>query len=495
MKTKLFFIFVIIFLLSLVQTSFASVVINEVQLSPTDSRFIELHNTSNSSIDLTGYYLQRKTATGSSFSSLVSSTNFENKSIPSKGYFLISRSSMTGADIIISNLTLTESNTIQLKNPEGEVVDKICWGTASDCSSLKTENPPEGKSIQRTGNNLFIGTPTPKIINQNTTNTENDTNTNNEISIDEESTNNILSNALDSKVVVNNKKPSLKILAKNSGFVGIPIELEARIEGVEFQNMYGKYVWNFGDGSALEIKGYDNKKFTHAYYYAGDYLVNVEYFNNPHQTYPDYTSRFNLRIIPANILISSVGDEGNFFIEITNTSSLDVDISSWALLGNNKVFTFPGSTNLLSMKKIILSPRITNFNFEDRNFLELLDKNGTLIFSYKNLLNQKQISVPENKIVKQKNTTTKISQNNSLHDIGPEYFEAYHEELLENQDLTGAVILSASDVQERNNFMYIILFIFLIICATLSVYFLRRNRKEKEKNNDEDLEDFEILDE
>jgi len=59
----------------------AGVIINEVQLSPTEERFIELYNPGGSSVELTGWYIQRKTETGSAFGSLVSKTYFENKAI------------------------------------------------------------------------------------------------------------------------------------------------------------------------------------------------------------------------------------------------------------------------------------------------------------------------------------------------------------------------------------------------------------------------------
>jgi hypothetical protein len=74
-----------------------------------------------------------KTQTGTSFSSLVSSTNFENKKIKGHEYFLISRSSLNNSDIVVSTMTLTDSNVIQLKNQSGDIVDKLCWGDVTDC--------------------------------------------------------------------------------------------------------------------------------------------------------------------------------------------------------------------------------------------------------------------------------------------------------------------------------------------------------------------------
>jgi len=123
------------------------VVISEIKISPTEGRFIKLYNQDDEAVDLTGWYLQRKTSTGSSFGSLVSKTNFENKSILPGKYFLISRAGTDDADIILDDLTLTESNAIQLKNTSGQVVDKVCWGDITDCGDAVFPNPAEGESI------------------------------------------------------------------------------------------------------------------------------------------------------------------------------------------------------------------------------------------------------------------------------------------------------------------------------------------------------------
>jgi len=59
----------------------AEVVINEIQLAPAEARFIELHNTGQAAVNLTDWYIQRKTATGTEFGSSVSKTYFESKTI------------------------------------------------------------------------------------------------------------------------------------------------------------------------------------------------------------------------------------------------------------------------------------------------------------------------------------------------------------------------------------------------------------------------------
>ncbi|MFA5359595.1 MAG: lamin tail domain-containing protein [Patescibacteria group bacterium] len=136
-----------------------SILISEIQIYPIENRFIELYNPNDSPVNLTDWYLQRKTQAGSSFSSLVSKTYFNGKTIGANSYFLISRSSFPNSDIILSSLTLSEANTLQLKDANGDVVDKVGWGEANDCQGSCALSPVENQSLQRKfENNNFINT-------------------------------------------------------------------------------------------------------------------------------------------------------------------------------------------------------------------------------------------------------------------------------------------------------------------------------------------------
>ncbi len=161
MKIKLTFILALLFLFLGFRVVQAQVVINEVELNPTGARFIELYNEGNQTVDLSGWYLQRKTENQTDFGSLVSKTNFKGKVIGPNGYFLISRGAMQNADIVQGALTLTESNTIQLKNSKGMVIDKISWGDAS----TNIPNPPDGESIQKMTSGWIVASPTPRAPN------------------------------------------------------------------------------------------------------------------------------------------------------------------------------------------------------------------------------------------------------------------------------------------------------------------------------------------
>ena len=130
-----------------VTSSYSKVLISEVKISPIDERFIELYNPNNYDVDLTNWYIQRKTQSSNSWGSSVSSPKFEGKTILANGYFLISKLN-TIADIQL-DLTLTTSNSLILKNPNGEISDKLGFGNAQDFETTSTINPPDSQSIGR----------------------------------------------------------------------------------------------------------------------------------------------------------------------------------------------------------------------------------------------------------------------------------------------------------------------------------------------------------
>ena len=133
--------------------NYPKILISEVQAAgATDDKqeFIELYNPSNQEVDLTDWYLQRKTSGGASWSTYVSGNLFSGKTIAANGYFLIAR---TGyyvglADVYTEN-PITSDNSFVLKNPNGDISDKLGYGNASDPENVATSNPAQGQSIGR----------------------------------------------------------------------------------------------------------------------------------------------------------------------------------------------------------------------------------------------------------------------------------------------------------------------------------------------------------
>jgi len=465
----------------------ANVVINEIQLSPTDGRFIELYNSDSSSIDLTGWYIQRKTLTGTTFSSLVSNPNFESKTIGANGYFLISRSSMENADIVLGNLTLTESNTIQIKNSNGEVVDKVAYG---DCDESVAANPSEGQSIQRNSSNSWIiSSPTPRVENSSSGN-NNTSNTGEESGTDTNTDEDSLSSSNTNEItVVKNSAMKVKILAKTLAFIGQPLEFNSSVIGYSNENVVlGKMFWNFGDGSSLEQVN-NFSKFNHIYLYAGEYPVSMEYYQNNFSDIPLAINKMIVKVVPMTVSISKVGDAKDFFIELTNNSNYEIDISRWSLNANGKIFLFPKNSVIMSKKAITISGKITGFTKNDENNLKLISSTGELVFDYNSSFTQTEISP--------KNVVVKYIKENTEDQVEDEFVDEISNETEDKTEVSGAdlsatALIGDEQIKGNNNYLYFSIFGILLVLVGVGVYLIRRKGNV---SNIKEGEDFEILDE
>ncbi len=168
---------------SVVSSSYPKILINEIQINGTSSAkedFVELYNPNTEDINLTDWYLQRKTENATSFSSYAPKILFSGKIIQAKNYFLVANASSSFLAQATTTYPLTEDNTLVIKNPDGDITDKVGWGQAADFETATTTNPPAGQSIGRkwstttetyldTDNNyqdFEIQSPTPGALNQ-----------------------------------------------------------------------------------------------------------------------------------------------------------------------------------------------------------------------------------------------------------------------------------------------------------------------------------------
>jgi len=340
------------FLFLYAHTVFAQVVINEVQISPTSERFIELYNTDASDIDMMGWYLQRKTATGSSFGSLVSSPNFENKVIKAGGYLLISRSSSGNTDIVLDNLTLTESNTIRIRDSNGDDVDQLEWGSLSD-----------GESYQRTSSSgeWSIGVPTPGVANSSLQGAS-------VLSPDAQST--TVAGTTNTTTTSNFTSLSVtpRIIAQSESIVsGAPVIFLGQAIDSNKKIIEGaQYTWSFGDGET----GWGGTV-SHVFRYPGTYSVGLTVSTG--SGVPIVNTRMKVVATPA-LLRVTLHDTTSSAIDISNDGAKDIDLSSWIIEGDSRQFTFPEHTMLLAKSTVTLAPETTGFR-SPPNSLKILYPN------------------------------------------------------------------------------------------------------------------------
>ncbi|MBU2540225.1 lamin tail domain-containing protein [Patescibacteria group bacterium] len=166
-------------------TTYPKILISEIQIAGVNDEkeeFVELYNPNDEDINLTRWYLQRKTESGDNYSTYAKQDLFSGKVIEANNYFLISRqdSSFAALGDIITDNSLGNSgspSSLALKNPNREISDKLGFGQAQDYESSPAIGPEKAKSLGRkwvdgteqdTDNNsadFEIQNPTPKLQN------------------------------------------------------------------------------------------------------------------------------------------------------------------------------------------------------------------------------------------------------------------------------------------------------------------------------------------
>ena len=133
---------------------FKKVLISEVLLEADSSKqeFVELFNPNDFAVDLAGWELRKKSASGAD-SVLVSSKKFSGR-IKAQGYFLISHPDFQtafGADLSWSSSSygLSKDNTVYLLDDSDRLVDKLGWGLAKDYEKQAAPAPDKGQSLSR----------------------------------------------------------------------------------------------------------------------------------------------------------------------------------------------------------------------------------------------------------------------------------------------------------------------------------------------------------
>lgn len=131
----------------------------------------------------------------------------------------------------------------------------------------------------------------------------------------------------------------------------------------------GRYLWNFGDGATGE-----GKMVEHTYRHPGDYLVVMEVASG----YFSGEDRLKVRAEPSPLSVSAITDASGYFIELSNSSNTDIDISGWGLALLDKVFAIPKNTFVMAGKKLIFPNEVTSLIVAEGSVPELHYPNGTL---------------------------------------------------------------------------------------------------------------------
>jgi len=385
---KYYIVFLVIFF-SWAGIASAEVVISRINLDPIGERFIELYNNSNLSQNLTDWSIKRKSSSGLEYS-LVSSTRLENKIIEANGYFLLTNESnytgtLSSDATWAKSYTFAKDNIILLYNQNDEIVNSFKVSTTSnDETSSNTDTENENSSEEEI---IPVLEEDPEIL-----------------------------------------KITTKIISPKMVTAGIPFSMDSLTTTNKGQTYaVGRFVWNFGNGEISEVG--KAVSFDYVYEYSGEYVVTLSYFDSVFSKVADATHRMTIKVIPADIYISSVGNDIDPFIELENKSNYEIILSNWVVTGGIHYFKIPEGMTLLPNKKVKLSPKITGFVGEDIKTITITNANKDLIATY-----------PITKIKKttQKNTSTYAIAQNSVSSV--------NQNLQNDSSLNNSQIINLNDL-------------------------------------------------
>src|SRR3989344_4330708 len=386
--TKLFFLMIVLWA-GIWNLARAQVVINEVKVK--DGEFIEIYNSGSQAIDMTDYFLAYYSTTKTSWLDPWRKKQFpKNSSVGINNYFLIAVGGYTGSydwQFYSSDQLGDSSGTISLWSGDPTLgtstrLDAFGWGNAflveGDVFSQiiegdKSTGRNQGQDTDNSATDFSIVTPTPGAANS--AGSGGSGNDGGESSSGENS---------DSTTIPMVQPPptpriTVDIISKISVVAGVPLYFSAKATGLSGEPLTrGKFLWSFGDGGSLESS--DNYKFTHTYFYPGEYVVILEYSQSVYASAPDATDRLTIKVLPAGVSITSFGSAPDFPVELSNSATSEIDISGWVLQSVTKLFRLPQNTLMLPSKKLILSGRLTGFTVDDAKTLRLVLPRGDLVF-------------------------------------------------------------------------------------------------------------------
>ena len=380
---KKYFVFIVIFLGSF-RVASANLEITEVMYDPqganTSHQWVEVYNNGSESIDLSSWFLADYDTSwhfrsiSSDSTTILGSNSFAIIAKTSNLTDFKSKNPSLNGQLFKANITLgAESGKIGLSSDKKNIIGGISYSSPMD----------NGNSLQKIDGIWKEAVPTPGISNtdsgvnstENTSGSTNDTTTSN-TSISSSSNTSKTSIAQTGEVKITTKIISPSIVSAEIPFYVSSLTTTSKKETL----ISGRYVWNFGDGTSLETKS--QQEIEHTYNYPGEYVLNLSYFNNYFEKIPVFTNRITIKVILADIVISSVGNGLDSFIEFENKSKYEIDISGFTIKGNSRDFIIPSGTIILPNHKLKFSSRITNFTDNDISSVMVVNKAGDVVTTY-----------------------------------------------------------------------------------------------------------------
>ncbi len=279
--------------------------------------------------------------------------------------FYIDNSTFSG-DVFDSSFSLHNTGEeLIMKDVELNNIDSVTYSSELGASG-------DGNSLQKVNGSWCAGVPTLGIENITVCDTgigdlpdEEEDNTETEVNTN-------FSNGSVYEPAVEPKITAYAGAREKVALVGARVIFNGAVYTAEGDEIMGaRYIWNFGDGSNGR-----SQKIEHTYYYPGEYIVVLDVASGIYAA----MDRVKVIVSPADIVISEIGNEKDFFVEVANNTKYELDISGWKIRAGEEIFVFPKGTYIFPKKSVRIAPNTTQFSFSKK--VSLLYQNDAIVHVY-----------------------------------------------------------------------------------------------------------------
>lgn len=257
-------------------------------------------------------------------------------------------------------LTNGSGETLVLRNTSAVDIDTLTYDPTLGAAG-------DGKSLQKVGSSWQASTPTPGASNGSAPESEP------VIPPTEDSPAVNQSTVIEPSIGGSGPVPQIRAFAGDDRTVtaGASVVFSGLAVGLKGEPIpNARYVWSFGNGDTRE-----GKSILYAYPYPGRYVVTLDASSELWSA----SDRIVITAIAAQVSVISATSE---YIEIENSSGVELDIGLWQLSSLGKTFTFPQHTVILPKSKVRINVVATGLSVSRVQDVTLLYPNGVRAAGY-----------------------------------------------------------------------------------------------------------------
>ncbi len=188
---------------------------------------------------------------------------------------------------------------------------------------------------------------------------------------------------------------------------GSDVFFEGAVEGVEGEAILNaRFLWNFGDGSAIK----EGKRVTHVFSYPGNYITALTVASG------DISALHTVKIaaMESPLRISEIKTGADGWVEFKNDSNKKIEISNFGLNSGIRTYYFPLNTFLSPYAFLAVASSTLGFALNETGELAVLYPNGKRALSVKyedaNLKQDESLSLINNEWMLTRSTPGEVNQ-------------------------------------------------------------------------------------